>query len=111
MTRFIDKTGYTLVISMTDRNTNTDFENEFFEVGGLKQDDIGRYVVDDIDYLADYAKDCWACTGDFADGGEGNTFDLIYHIVDDNGIIYNVFYSDKMAKIAEECDVPYSAVI
>ena len=111
MTCFIDKTGYTLEISMTDRNTRTDFENDFFEVGGLKMDDSGRYIVDSIDYLLEQAKDCWACTGDFADGGEANTFDLFCSINDDAGICYRMFDSNVAAKMAEEYDVPYSACI
>lgn len=111
MTHFIDKTGYTLNIRMVDNNTGIDFENDFFEVGGLKQDEHGNYIVDDIDYLVDQAKDCWACRGDYSDGGEAATFYLFYTIEDMCGTIYKLLNSDDVKETAEKYDVSYSACI
>ena len=113
MTHFTDKTGFILNIRMTDNNTGCDFEHDFFEVGGLEQDDNGNYIVDDIDYLVDQAKDCWACYGDYAIDDENTepTFCLFYTIEDKNGTIYKMLNSDDAKKMAEKYDVPYSACI
>lgn len=55
MTKFYDGKKV-LEISMVDNN-GTGFESEFFEIGGLPFDDEkGAYVVDDVDYLVDYAE-------------------------------------------------------
>lgn len=57
MTKFYDGKKI-LTISMKDTNTNIDWENEFFEVGGLSYNsDLDAYKVDDVDYLVDYATD------------------------------------------------------
>lgn len=111
MTYFTDKTSFVLNIRMTDNNTGCDFEHDFFEVGGLERDDYGNYIVDDIDYLVDQAKDCWACCGDYADGGKANAFQLHYCIMGKSGRVYKLFDSDFAAEMASHFDVPCSAVI
>lgn len=55
MTRFVDKTNRTVVITMIDNNTGIAFENDFFEIGTLEHDEDGAYIVDDIVYLIQYA--------------------------------------------------------
>ena len=56
MTKFYDGSKL-LSIKMTDTRTGIDFENDFFEVGGLEYNaDLGAYKVEDVEYLADYAK-------------------------------------------------------
>ena len=70
MARFYD--GKRLVeITMRDwdnrYNTPTlDWSNDFFEVGGLEYDeDIGAYLVEDVEYLIDAADDWMNGTGEF----------------------------------------------
>lgn len=112
MTHFTDKTGFILNIRMVDDNTGTDFEHDFFEVGGLEQDDNGNYVVDDIDYLVDQAEDCWACRGDYAsEDAEPAAFYLFYTIEDKNGVIYKLLNSEDVKEMAKKYDVPYSACL
>lgn len=111
MTHFTDKTGFILNIRMTDDSTRCDFERDFFEVGGLEQDDNGSYIVDDIDHLVEQAKDCWACCGDYADSGKANAFQLHYYIMGESGEVYKLFDSDFVAEMADHFDVPCSAVI
>lgn len=65
MTKFYDGSKL-LSIKMTDTRTGIDFENDFFEVGGLEYNaDLGAYKVEDVEYLADYAKS-------YADGTNGD---------------------------------------
>lgn len=111
MTHFADKTGFILNIRMTDDDTGRDFERDFFEVGCLEQDDDGNYIVNDIDYLVNQAKDCWACWGVYADGSEANAFQLHYCIMGKSGRVYKLFDSDFAAEMANHFDVPCSAVI
>lgn len=76
MTKFYDGKKI-LTISMKDTNTNIDWENEFFEVGGLfYNSDLNAYKVDDVDYLVDYATDY----------ANGTNTDIEYER-DDNGDI------------------------
>ena len=112
MTHFTDKTGFVLNIRMADDNTGCDFEHDFFEVGGLEQDDNGNYIVDDIDYLVDQAKDCWACRGDYAsEDAEPASFYLSYTIEDKNGVVYKLLNSEDVKEMAAKYDVSYSACI
>ena len=112
MTHFTDKTGFILNIRMTDNNTGCDFEHDFFEVGGLEQDDNGNYIVDDIDYLVDQAKDCWACRGGYAsEDAEPASFYLSYTIEDKNGVVYKLLNSEDVKEMAAKYDVSYSACI
>lgn len=56
MTKFTDGKN-TLSIEMVDNATGTTFENDFFEVGSLKHNkELDAYEVEDVEYLADYAK-------------------------------------------------------
>lgn len=76
MTKFYDGKKI-LTISMKDTNTNIDWENEFFEVGGLPYNsDLDAYKVDDVDYLVCYATDY----------ANGTNTDIEYER-DDNGDI------------------------
>ena len=111
MTHFTDKTGFVLNIRMTDDNTGCDFERDFFKVGGLEQDDNGSYIVNDIDYLVEQAKDRWACCGDYADSGKANAFKLHYYIMGESGMVYKLFDSDFAAEMANHFDVHCGAVI
>lgn len=57
MTRFYDDSCI-LSIEMLDNSTGAAFEADFFEVGNLNYNaDLGAYKVDDVEYLADYARD------------------------------------------------------
>lgn len=57
MTKFYDD-SHILTISMIDNTTGTSFEADFFEVGSLPYDSgLDAYKVDDVEYLADYARD------------------------------------------------------
>lgn len=66
---------HTLEISMKVWDNNTecwdfggmDLADEFFEVGGLVQDDNGAYIVPDVDYCVDMAHEWEKCEGDFSD--------------------------------------------
>lgn len=111
MTRFTDKTGFVLNIRMTDNNTGCDFEHDFFKVNNIEEDDNGNYIVDNIDYLANQAKDCWACCGVYADGSKSNAFQLHYCIMGKSGRVYKLFDSDFAAEMANHFDIPCSAVI
>ena len=65
MAKFYDGSKL-LSIKMTHTRTGIDFENDFFEVGGLEYNaDLGAYKVEDVEYLADYAKS-------YADGTNGD---------------------------------------
>lgn len=87
MAKFYD--GKELVeIEMVDRHSGMDFEDDFFDVGGLKYNEaLEAYIVDDIYYLIDYAQS-------YADGS--NT-DIDYAIDDDGKVILpevDVFVSE-----------------
>lgn len=87
MAKFYD--GKELVeIRMVDSNSGVNFEDDFFEVGGLKYNEsLEAYIVDDIYYLIDYAQS-------YADGS--NT-DIDYEIDDAGNVILpdiDVFVSD-----------------
>lgn len=57
MTKFYDDSKL-LTISMTDNTTGAAFEADFFEVSNLSYNaDLDAYKVDDVEYLADYARD------------------------------------------------------
>ena len=57
MTRFYDDSRI-LSIEMLDNSTGAAFEADFFEVGNLNYNaDLDAYKVDDVEYLADYARD------------------------------------------------------
>ena len=65
MTRFYDG-NHIAEISMSTGNS-PNFEQDFFETGRLKFDEEhNAYMVDDVDYLIDYAADYENCAGDFA---------------------------------------------
>lgn len=53
--------GRTVEFKLVDRNTNIDFAEDWLNAGALQRDTDGAYLVDDIDYICDYAKD--AITG------------------------------------------------
>lgn len=77
MTKFYDGSKL-LSIKMTDTRTGIDFENDFFEVGGLEYNaDLGAYKVEDVEYLADYAKS-------YADGTNG---DIDYTVDEDGNVV------------------------
>ena len=51
----------TVEFKLLDRDTNIDFAEDWLNAGALQRDADGAYLVDDIDYIRDYAKD--AITG------------------------------------------------
>lgn len=53
--------GRTVEFKLLDRDTNIDFAEDWLNAGALQRDTDGAYLVDDIDYICDYAKD--AITG------------------------------------------------
>lgn len=77
MTKFYDGSKL-LSIKMTDTRTGIDFENDFFEVGGLEYNsDLGAYKVEDVEYLADYAQS-------YADGTNS---DIDYTVDEDGNVV------------------------
>ena len=52
-----EHTGRTVEFKLVDRNTNIDFAEDWLNAGALQRDTDGAYLVDDIDYIRDYAKD------------------------------------------------------
>ena len=87
MAKFYD--GKELVeIRMVDSNSGVNFEDDFFEVGGLKYNEaLEAYIVDDIYYLIDYAQSYAA----------GSNTDIDYEIDDAGNVILpdiDVFVSD-----------------
>ncbi len=71
MTRFYDDSRI-LSIEMLDNSTGAAFEADFFEAGNLNYNaDLDAYKVDDVEYLADYAKDYANGTNpDFDEAGD-----------------------------------------
>lgn len=71
MTRFYDDSRI-LSLEMLDNSTGAAFEADFFEVGNLNYNaDLDAYKVDDVEYLADYAKDYANGTNpDFDEAGD-----------------------------------------
>ena len=71
MTRFYDDSSI-LSIEMLDNSTGAAFVADFFEVGNLNYNaDLDAYKVDDVEYLADYAKDYANGTNpDFDEAGD-----------------------------------------
>lgn len=53
--------GRTVEFKLLDRDSNIDFAEDWLNAGALQRDADGAYLVDDIDYIRDYAKD--AITG------------------------------------------------
>lgn len=53
--------GRTVEFKLLDRDTNIDFAEDWLNAGALQRDADGAYLVDDIDYIRDYAK--YAITG------------------------------------------------
>lgn len=53
--------GRTVEFKLLDRDTNIDFAEDWLNAGALQRDADGAYLVDDIDYIRNYAKD--AITG------------------------------------------------
>ena len=53
--------GRTVEFKLLDRDTNIDFAEDWLNAGALQRDADGADLVDDIDYIRDYAKD--AITG------------------------------------------------
>lgn len=51
---------------------------DFFECGGLKQDDDGAYIVSDVNYCIEQAHDWVNCVGDFScDDGNRRMVNII----------------------------------
>lgn len=67
-----------LSIEMTDTTNGAHFEADFFEASGLEYNaDLGAYKVEDVEYLADYAKS-------YADGTNG---DIDYTVDEDGNVV------------------------
>ena len=49
----------------TGNGYTPDWSNDFFCVGLLPKTEDGSYIVPDVDYCIEQAKDWWRCTGDF----------------------------------------------
>lgn len=82
MTRFTDKTGKTIEIRMCRWNGSgydPDWEQDFFSVGDLQHDDEkDAYIVEDVDYLVEYADDWKNSTGDFSMDEADKSDDFIF---------------------------------
>lgn len=66
MTRFFDRSGKIVGISLTDNSTWVDFEEDFYNVGCLEYDEEhSAFLVDDVQYLIDQANDAISGVGDF----------------------------------------------
>lgn len=61
---------------------NPDTAAEFFNVGCLPRDEIGAYIVPDVDYCIEYAQDWQDGRGDFAeDTGTENRKAIVYETI------------------------------
>ena len=77
MTKFYDGSKL-LSIEMTDTANGAHFEADFFEAGGLEYNaDLDAYKVEDVEYLADYAKS-------YADG---TNRDIDYTVDEDGNVV------------------------
>ena len=77
MTKFYDGSKL-LSIGMTDATNGAHFEADFFEAGGLEYNaDLDAYKVEDVEYLADYAKS-------YADGTNS---DIDYTVDEDGNVV------------------------
>ena len=77
MTKFYDGSKL-LSIEMTDTTNGAHFEADFFEAGGLEYNaDLDAYKVEDVEYLADYAKS-------YADGTNS---DIDYTVDEDGNVV------------------------
>ena len=56
-----DKLGITAEVHMYDNDTGIDFVEEYLNAGALDCDADGAYLVEDVHYIDDYAKE--ACNG------------------------------------------------
>ena len=76
MRPFYDDNNKLLEITMTDDCTGASWEYEFFDVGTLPFNaELGAYKVEDVEYLADYAKTYADGTNtdiDYSTDGDGN---------------------------------------
>lgn len=76
MTKFYDDNNKLLEITMTDDRTGASWEYDFFDVGALPFNaELGAYKVEDVEYLADYAKTYADGTNtdiDYSTDGDGN---------------------------------------
>ena len=73
MARFTDgkKTVEIKMMTWEDNNYTPDWSNDFYDVGGLEyDDDKDAYIVKDVDYCADQAKDWQNMTGDYTEDDE-----------------------------------------
>ena len=79
MTRLIDAQERMIEIEMKvwkNGQYSPDWSNDFFEVGGLQRDEENdAYIVQDVDYCIEQAKDWEYSTGDYSmdEPNEGNT--------------------------------------
>ena len=61
------------------RHYTPDWSHDFFDVGALNVDFEKRaYIVSDVNYCIDQAKDCLLHIGDFYDGFPGNPGDTLF---------------------------------
>lgn len=85
MTRFTDGKR-TVGIKMATWNGSgwgPDFSADFFEVGSLAyNEELGAYMVEDVDYLIDYANDWRNGEGDFYGDSLEDGFDPEDRLVD-----------------------------
>lgn len=71
--------GRTVEFKLVDRNTNIDFAEDWLNAGALQRDADGAYLVDDIDYIRDYAKDAIkGCNPDVEGKLNANLFQIYF---------------------------------
>lgn len=96
MERFIDKNGKIaeIEIKVWDENRNQygmAFESDLFEVGSLERDEEkGAYIVENVDYLVDYADDWKNMTGDFAEEKYDMDYDEIARTIENRTVDVNI---------------------
>lgn len=61
-----DSSGRSVELHLYDASSGIDFCDDWLDAGCLPRDEDGAYLVDDIDYIIDYANDAInGCNPDF----------------------------------------------
>lgn len=110
-TRFYDGKNYIdIQMSILDKygEFKSDFQDEFFDVGGLEYDDeFDAYIVDDVYYLGEQVEDFIDHSGDFVTDGASKyeIADICYNsgvlvpLLPKNSVLYDLSNDDDDAYV------------
>lgn len=71
-----DALGHTAEVHLYDNDTGMDFVEDYLHAGTLNRDADGTYLVEDVHYIDDYAKE--ACNGSNPDFEEALNAEWYY---------------------------------